>query len=336
MNIVFVTFTYGLALPELFMYGLACIFVTYVVDKLCLVYYYKEPPSYDTKLNSTAIKILKWAPVLTFAVGFWMFSNRQIFENYACVNPQASPEVEKTGHVIFRNVVDGPAFFLFLAFFILLLVYIFFSKLSRVYKRSSVAIKYQGDINENLPSYFEALDYDDSLYLMVIEKYIRKFYGVKTMLDSTLEGIASAKPSDRKILGVAVYDPLANVRYAERFQFDYIEQVFRNNFEEESTKVKLWMSLAFMLDSDTRLKLKIFNIKKNDFLKNNSASMFSSMIDASVEEKINSKSIQVMEAFEELERDDDDDEDDVKELDEENKDKSSELKELLLPPSSIN
>ena len=265
-----------------------------------------------------------------------MFSNRQIFENYACVNPQASPEVEKTGHVIFRNVVDGPAFFLFLAFFILLLVYIFFSKLSRVYKRSSVAIKYQGDINENLPSYFEALDYDDSLYLMVIEKYIRKFYGVKTMLDSTLEGIASAKPSDRKILGVAVYDPLANVRYAERFQFDYIEQVFRNNFEEESTKVKLWMSLAFMLDSDTRLKLKIFNIKKNDFLKNNSASMFSSMIDASVEEKINSKSIQVKEAFEELERDDDEDEDDAKELDEENKDKSSELKELLLPPSSIN
>jgi len=55
MNIVFVTFLYGSAIPWLFPLGFINLLITYVVDKLCIVYYYKEPPSYDEKLNSSAI-----------------------------------------------------------------------------------------------------------------------------------------------------------------------------------------------------------------------------------------------------------------------------------------
>lgn len=44
LNIVFVCFMYGLALPWMFIYGLVGLIVTYIVDKILIVYYYKEPP----------------------------------------------------------------------------------------------------------------------------------------------------------------------------------------------------------------------------------------------------------------------------------------------------
>ena len=78
---VFVSFMYGMFIPLLFLTTLFGIFNMYVVERLCLAYYYKQPPLYDAKLNLAAIKILKGAPILMFALGYWFLSNRQIFFN---------------------------------------------------------------------------------------------------------------------------------------------------------------------------------------------------------------------------------------------------------------
>ena len=108
LNIVFVTFMYGLALPLLFPIALVSLIILYIVEKLCIVYYYKEPPSYDEKLNVIAVKILFWAPLLMYSVGYWMISNKQMFENEAPLNEQANPIVEKTDHVAFKSLSTGP------------------------------------------------------------------------------------------------------------------------------------------------------------------------------------------------------------------------------------
>lgn len=47
MNVTFVTFMYGLALPLLFPIALLAFFVLYVTEKLTITYYYKKPPMYD-------------------------------------------------------------------------------------------------------------------------------------------------------------------------------------------------------------------------------------------------------------------------------------------------
>ena len=150
LNIVFVAFMYGLTLPWIFPIWLVSLIIDYIVEKLCIVYYYKDPPSYDNKLNLTAISIMKWAPLLMFATNFWMFSNREIFENYAELNPQARPKVETTGHVLFQGVTNTPAFSLFVVFWILLVGLIFEKLISKVLQMTPFLIKIEEHIDENL------------------------------------------------------------------------------------------------------------------------------------------------------------------------------------------
>lgn len=78
---VFVSFMYGTFIPLLFLTTLFGIFNMYVVERLCLAFYFRQPPLYDAKLNLAAIKILKGAPILMFMLGYWFLSNRQIFFN---------------------------------------------------------------------------------------------------------------------------------------------------------------------------------------------------------------------------------------------------------------
>lgn len=162
-----------------------------------------------------------------FANCFWMFSNRQIFENYVELETKARPLVEITGHVIFQGVSNTPAFTLFIMFWVLLVGLLFQNLIIKLLQKTPFLIKIEEDIDENLPNYFEALEYDDSMYLMGLERHLRKHYGVKTIMDSTLSKIVNAKPSEKKIAGIGVYDILANVRYCNKFQYDYYEQVYK-------------------------------------------------------------------------------------------------------------
>ena len=41
----------------------------------------KMPPSLDDKLTKNALKILKYAQLFFIANGYWMLSNKQIFDN---------------------------------------------------------------------------------------------------------------------------------------------------------------------------------------------------------------------------------------------------------------
>lgn len=41
----------------------------------------KQPPALDDKLTMNALDMLKYAPLLMLFNGYWMLSNRQIFEN---------------------------------------------------------------------------------------------------------------------------------------------------------------------------------------------------------------------------------------------------------------
>lgn len=81
LNVTFVTFMYGLAIPLLFPIAMLFFIILYVVEKLCLTYYYKKPPMFDEKLNESAIATLKWAPVFMMLFGYWTMGNRQIFQN---------------------------------------------------------------------------------------------------------------------------------------------------------------------------------------------------------------------------------------------------------------
>jgi hypothetical protein len=71
MNSCFVTFTFGLALPLLFPIALIGFIVLYIIERILITYYFRQPPMYDEKMNAAAISVLKWAPFLMVSFGFW-------------------------------------------------------------------------------------------------------------------------------------------------------------------------------------------------------------------------------------------------------------------------
>ena len=56
LNIIFVTFTFGIALPILFPITLFYLMNIYVVERICLAYYFKQPPLYDDRLSKSSYK----------------------------------------------------------------------------------------------------------------------------------------------------------------------------------------------------------------------------------------------------------------------------------------
>ena len=81
MNQIYITFTFGLALPILFPICLMSIFNMYVAERLQFAYFYKQPPKTDNRLNDRALQILMYAPLMMLSFGYWQLSNRQIFFN---------------------------------------------------------------------------------------------------------------------------------------------------------------------------------------------------------------------------------------------------------------
>ena len=81
LNIVFITFMFGAGMPILFPITFFVLLVFYFMEKIMIIWYYKEPKMTDDALNSKSIKWLMFAPILYCAIGFWMFKNPAIFTN---------------------------------------------------------------------------------------------------------------------------------------------------------------------------------------------------------------------------------------------------------------
>jgi len=81
LNIVYIAFFYGMGLPMLFPIAAASIFSQWANERYNVAYVNKLPPTLDDKLTKNAINSLKWAPLLLCFNGYWMLSNRQIFNN---------------------------------------------------------------------------------------------------------------------------------------------------------------------------------------------------------------------------------------------------------------
>lgn len=81
VNIVMVSMMYAFGLPIFLILTLICLVVSYIIDKLLVVYYHRKPPMYDDTLNNLSVQFLKWGGFIYLAISYWMISNRQMFGN---------------------------------------------------------------------------------------------------------------------------------------------------------------------------------------------------------------------------------------------------------------
>lgn len=107
LNLTFVALTHGPALPLLFPLALLGIFNNYFVERLCLAYYYKQPPMLDNSLNQQALNTLQQAPLLMLFFAYWYLGNRQMFFNETKPIMTANSEIDESMHSLF-DYSDGP------------------------------------------------------------------------------------------------------------------------------------------------------------------------------------------------------------------------------------
>jgi hypothetical protein len=115
---------FGAGMPVLFPIALCQFFVLYVMEKVLLVYSYRQPIAMlDEKLNQTAIKLMLIAPFFYCLTGYWMYDNEQLFGNYKLIPTSTFGESMRTGHSILNSIaVLSKQSFMFLPFLALLFI----------------------------------------------------------------------------------------------------------------------------------------------------------------------------------------------------------------------
>jgi len=229
LNTVWVTFMFGLALPQLWYIAAFTFFNYYLCEKFLLTYYYQKPPMYDEKLNNVALAWAKYAPLLMMVFGYWTMGNKQIFSN-VIVPHQYTNGIVETDH---RGDPDvGVELPLFIIGCIMLVYYLILNPIKICCKRNGYCKTAEDDdVDEDLGTYYECLSAGDRKRWLAEEVYNRNKLGVATMTESTLEKIRTVKSRKRQIQSTPNYEILSNDKYIAAYQFVPIE--IRDTREEE-------------------------------------------------------------------------------------------------------
>lgn len=99
VNIVMLSMSYAFGLPIFLVLTFICLVASYIVDKIIVAYYHCKPPMYDDTLNLTSVHFLKWGAFFYAAVGYWMISNRQMFNNELNAKEYQDQVVEHNHHL---------------------------------------------------------------------------------------------------------------------------------------------------------------------------------------------------------------------------------------------
>ena len=219
LNVTFVTMMYGLGMPILFPIAGLSYFIFWAVERYQIAFTYPMPPALDDRMTKNALSLLAYSPILLLLNGYWMLSNKQIFESRLGALETVNDDM-LTGHTLgtvmeldhaFPMVVIG------LASFILVL----FSKIFGAAVRRWGYVISTRDIvvDENLPNFFEAVPLTESDWVIAENKNLRENYGFNMMQRELEDKLDSLPESKKTIGGVPWYQVLANPAYARDFCF---------------------------------------------------------------------------------------------------------------------
>eukprot|EP00117_Sycon_ciliatum_P041124 scpid37102/ scgid30137/ len=249
MNVLFVCFMYGLAIPALFPISLLAFTVLYLVEKYTITYFFRKPPMFDEKLNESSISKMKWAPIFMMFFGFWCLSNKQIFTNEAYPIFKTTEAVE-TGHKMWSFAANQglPLFICGLIFGFL----IFFNDLalSVLNKWGIMMPEPEDEVDEGLGTYWECLNEHDRREWYLDETHMRNNLALTTLDDEAFEKLRDGQCGKKIMSTTPNYEMVCNPKYAEQFQYCPID--FRDTEEEKETSnmVLKILNLAYTPESE--------------------------------------------------------------------------------------
>ena len=170
-------------------------------------------------MTKNAIDLLSYSPLLLLMNGYWMLSNKQIFESDLNSIDTVTADMA-TGHGLDTIFVLDHAFPM-VVIALCSLVLVFFSKVftATMARWGYVISKREIIVDENLPNFFEAITLTESEWIIAENKNLREIYGFN-MMQREIEDKLDCLPAGTKyIRGVAWYQILANPVYARDFCF---------------------------------------------------------------------------------------------------------------------
>ena len=223
LNQVWVSFFYGMFLPILFPIALIGIINMYIVERITLAWFYRQPPSFDGKLNDAAIKILSMAPVSMFILGYWALGNRQIFygdaEKIYHENEIVDPK---------HSLVEWDDLFKHEGLILILLAVLIVSKICMfIYNlyQSSVLVDDDAAEDEGLAPFWNSLTGEVQKKFFANESFLQSKLKLRTIDEKMTERLRTAQRTGKQyITGLANYDLLRNIIYQDELEYYPIEQ----------------------------------------------------------------------------------------------------------------
>ena len=167
---------YGIGMPTLFPIALLSYFIFWATERYQVAYSFQLPPAMDDKMTVNAMKLFSYTPIILLFNGFWMLSNRQMFENV--VNQVALSTEEMTSSHGFGSIFHfdqaTPMLLMSFAFTVIVTMKTFFSGTMKDwgYIISSNVI----EVDENLPNFFQALKLNDADWYCKEAIYTKDIY----------------------------------------------------------------------------------------------------------------------------------------------------------------
>lgn len=294
LNIVFVTFMFGLALPMLFVYAVLGIAVLWFSEELMFYYSYRLPPMYDESLAKSVLSKMRAAPVFMLCSGYWFFSSNQLLGNDQLTPYQRQSDTPITGHTMadpfHASGWAAPAWPLLLCA-LLLIIHLFFGEwIGEALVRCFPSLEIGNvELNEEIDTYWNSLDNHDREWSIAEEGHFRLFShvnlsalgvtpGSKDFLlleDESYHHLKSSKEGEKTLQGTHSYDILCNPKYYGKFNYipvaqdegdqraDFIidDDSDEGNDDWQSDKVRIGLMMGFLPEEMAKRMKFTFNGK---------------------------------------------------------------------------
>jgi hypothetical protein len=260
LNVTYVTMMYGLGLPALFPIAFFSYFIFWCTERYQLAYCFQLPPAMDDKMTVNAMKLFSYTPILFLFNGYWMLSNRQIFENV--INQIEYSTVEMSSSHWWSTMTDfdqaTPMLVLTFAFIFIVIGRVCF--FSWMQKYGYVISSNEIDVDEDLPNFYEAVKLSDADWFVKENEYCKEKYRFAFANEESTGKLDNLGVPKKPIQGIAWYNLLANPAYFRDFNYitvsvedreDYIVDgdSDEGNDCEQCDMVSILINLAYVKQS---------------------------------------------------------------------------------------
>ena len=217
LNIMYITMMYGLGMPILFPLAAFNYFNQYLCERIIVSYCCKQPPALDDKLTKNCIEKLKWSPILFLFNGYWMLSDRQIFQNNWSIIQNTSEKM-MSHHQLYLGVNWAAPILLlcFSSIFLIVIQKIFSESL----QKWGFALQEKDiTVDEDLPNFFKCIRLSQANEVIAEEENMKNNFGFSYNDGDTIEELKKIQIPKKAIQGTPWYQALSNPKYS--FLFNY-------------------------------------------------------------------------------------------------------------------